>query len=106
MDDGVERIAIDALLPDADEPAADETGDDVGRDASLGKLGRRRGPPGAPASSSIASRCLACQRRRRARPSRPATVAAATRIVLCASARPPRAFGGRTAVIVSPGPAA
>ena len=36
----------------------------------------------------------------------PAAVSDTTRLVLCASARSSRVFGGSTAVIASPGPAA
>ena len=70
-------------------------------------------PTALPDSTSSASRCFAVKRHdRRVRcsvstafnASRPAAVIAATRLVLWASAREPRVFGGRTAVIASPGP--
>jgi hypothetical protein len=68
-------------------------------------------PVGVPASSSSASRCFVPSAELAGLPSTesassPAAVIAAIRVVLCASARPPRAIGGSSAGIVSPTPAA
>ena len=63
-------------------------------------------PVGVPDSTSNASRCFAVSLSSPARASIPAAVIAATLVVLCASARPPRAIGGSSAGIVSPTPAA
>ena len=116
-DGGLERIAIQPVLTHAHEPMPHETRDDVGRDASAGELGRgnavgrrrqhfegfalfRRQPAGRPFRPAIATL--------KGSPytSSPTAVIDATRMVLCASARAPRAFGGSTEVMVSPGPAA
>ena len=70
----------------------------------VGELRRRQAGRHAAPAARAPSRCLAVSLRATADDAPgPRAVIAATRSVLCASARPPRVFGGRTAVIVSPG---